>query len=358
MSFAEITDKTSILKAIEEFDVLGRKDFLQKYGFSTARSYFLLYNGGRYDSKAIMGAAHGYQYPDLGALKSVDFSGGDATVVKKLRKLGFEVTRSGYEKRGIRTWAFCANPKHYVISDAVRHLDGDHWSIGRSDVRKGDRAIVWQTQDKHKNRGIVAYAEVIGDPVQSADDTNQYWLDVKKSSEKVARVPVIYHVPKNFPLWVGETKVGEFLKTLSVAKAQGGTVFRVSEEQWSKLTSLASFDAALVEQIQAQELIRYRSKPSAGQGFGLNAKERRAVEHYAMDIASVYLKKYWKSVEDVSGNSNFDLLCRKGNEELRVEVKGTTTDGQQIILTRNEVAESMEPGYALFIAARVKVVVA
>lgn len=45
-----------------------------------------------YDSKAIAGAAHGYQFGS--SLTARDFSGGEATVAAKLTELGFEVRRA------------------------------------------------------------------------------------------------------------------------------------------------------------------------------------------------------------------------------------------------------------------------
>ncbi|MFE3193100.1 hypothetical protein ACFXHA_29110 [Nocardia sp. NPDC059240] len=82
----------AVLCAIREFDSLGRADFLAKYGFGPARAYFLVLEGRRYDSKAIAGAAHGHM-PGCTALQPKDFSGGDATVARSLRALGFEVER-------------------------------------------------------------------------------------------------------------------------------------------------------------------------------------------------------------------------------------------------------------------------
>jgi hypothetical protein len=44
-------------RGAEEFDSLGREEFLAKYGFGEARSYFLVRDGKAYDSKAVVGAA-------------------------------------------------------------------------------------------------------------------------------------------------------------------------------------------------------------------------------------------------------------------------------------------------------------
>jgi hypothetical protein len=84
MALADLTDPAAVLRAIEEADSLGRQAFLDKYGFSPSRKYFLVYDAKRYDSKAIVGAAHGYQHPELGPLKHTEFSGGEQTVERRL----------------------------------------------------------------------------------------------------------------------------------------------------------------------------------------------------------------------------------------------------------------------------------
>lgn len=91
MPLSAIRDRSSVLRAIEEFDRLGRDGFLAKYGFGHARAYELVFDGRRYDSKAILGAAHGFARPDLGPLTAADFTGGRNTVMKTLEGLGFEV---------------------------------------------------------------------------------------------------------------------------------------------------------------------------------------------------------------------------------------------------------------------------
>jgi hypothetical protein len=89
MTLSDLTDREAVLSAIDEFEVLGRDAFLAKYHFGKARSYFLDYAGTLYDSKAIVGAAHGFQHGR--PLSGDNFSGGDATVVPLLERLGFRV---------------------------------------------------------------------------------------------------------------------------------------------------------------------------------------------------------------------------------------------------------------------------
>ena len=91
MSLSDLSSRQAILAAIAEYDQLGRDRFLDKYGFGKARQYFLEHDGNRYDSKAIVGAAHGFQFPAAGPLASTEFSGGEATVRAKLEELCFTV---------------------------------------------------------------------------------------------------------------------------------------------------------------------------------------------------------------------------------------------------------------------------
>ena len=91
MALRDISDPKAVLQAIAEFDSLGAPAFLTKHGFKPAKQYLLAYEGKLYDSKAIAGVAHGYQFPEDGPLKASEFSGGSATVAAKLSAFGFEV---------------------------------------------------------------------------------------------------------------------------------------------------------------------------------------------------------------------------------------------------------------------------
>ncbi|MEU3398639.1 hypothetical protein ACFY9C_33410 [Streptomyces filamentosus] len=89
MALNDIT-RSAVLLAVEEYDHRGRDAFLEKYGFGPARTYVLVIDGKEYDSKAIVGAAHGH-LPGLDPLESGEFSGGRDHAAKLLGDLGFEV---------------------------------------------------------------------------------------------------------------------------------------------------------------------------------------------------------------------------------------------------------------------------
>jgi len=88
-NFRDLSDPNAVLRAINEYDRLGQQSFLNRYGFGKARNFVLLHAGRNYDSKAIVGAAFGYQFGT--PLKAKDFSGGLATVVPLLGGLGYKV---------------------------------------------------------------------------------------------------------------------------------------------------------------------------------------------------------------------------------------------------------------------------
>lgn len=89
MTLADIT-KEAVDSAILEYDQLGDDAFLAYYGFAPAKRYWLELSGKRYPSKAIAGVAH--KYIDGGQLlPSASFTGGEASVGRKLRQLGFVI---------------------------------------------------------------------------------------------------------------------------------------------------------------------------------------------------------------------------------------------------------------------------
>lgn len=68
MPISDLTSPDAVEAALAEFDQLGRDAFLKQYGFGRARRYFVSRGGNHYDSKAIVGAAVGFEHPDRGPL--------------------------------------------------------------------------------------------------------------------------------------------------------------------------------------------------------------------------------------------------------------------------------------------------
>ncbi|MDH6214634.1 HNH endonuclease signature motif containing protein [Streptomyces pseudovenezuelae] len=90
MAPSEIT-RAGILQAIAEHDRLGPEAFRATYGFHAAAAYFLEHDGNLYDSKAIAGVAHLYDFGVALKPSSPGFSGGLKHAVAWLRREGFTI---------------------------------------------------------------------------------------------------------------------------------------------------------------------------------------------------------------------------------------------------------------------------
>jgi hypothetical protein len=356
MTLSQLSDPSAIFKAIEEFNALGRHRFLNKYGYHEAKEYFLHYEGKFYDSKAIAGVAHSYQHPDLGPLRSLDFSGGKATVERKLVELGFIVYRRTSDNE-MRYWALAASPKRYRIRDAIRNLEEDLWTTRRFAPAPGDRALIWQTSDAQGKRGIVALGEIQSGPIDMPDPDNPYWINPKEGRASEPRVLVRYAITPQFPIWLGDPATDPLLLPLSVSRAKGGSVFHVTRPQWEALMNfLGGWPGQSESAIEVQELARDRRTRAASpiQRRGLPQPAKHAVEAYAMNVARFYFEALGMKVTDVSSRASFDLLCTEPGNEIHVEVKGTTGNGDAITLTSNEVSQTEHFECALFVVSNIR----
>jgi hypothetical protein len=88
--YKQLLSRQAVLRAVDEY---GRDEpgFLERYGFGEADTYTMRHDGRLYASKAIVGVAYGYQYPEQGPLRHDQFSGGKAGAARHLSMLGFEV---------------------------------------------------------------------------------------------------------------------------------------------------------------------------------------------------------------------------------------------------------------------------
>jgi hypothetical protein len=253
-------------------------------------------------------------------------------------------------------WALVADPKRYDIEGAVGELEEDDWTVRDRNVRPGDRVAMWKTKGRTGNRGIVALGEVLTDPAprNPSPASRKYCLDVKLLAMAERRVLLRYVVPPNAPLWLEEDKSG-VLSSLSVARATGGTVFKITSEQWQKLVMLlggwrsgerspseAAVEAAIIASGKSQ-------------GFQVDSAVRKAVEEYAMRRAEEHFVSLFSSVK--RKGKPYDLCCTKKDSVLYVEVKGTQTEGNEILLTPNEVefANKHRGEMGLFLVSNVDV---
>lgn len=96
---------------------------------------------------------------------------------------------------------------------------------------------------------------------------------------------------------------------------------------------------------------------NSGQAFLRDTEKRKVIELHAMDFATEYYVRKGFDVIDTSANNPYDLKCENKKEgKLRyIEVKGTTTDGSHVFLTKNEVnfARTNSKNCVLFIVKNI-----
>lgn len=85
------------------------------------------------------------------------------------------------------------------------------------------------------------------------------------------------------------------------------------------------------------------------------ALERKLIEERAIKVATEHFEALGFRVDDVGAYESYDLDCLRGEQHLYVEVEGTTSHGEAVILTKNEVElhRAVFPANALAIVRRI-----
>lgn len=112
------------------------------------------------------------------------------------------------------------------------------------------------------------------------------------------------------------------------------------------LTDMLQLLGRVYEGPPGQGTVLVPAPRAGGQRRVSDGQLRKAIENRAMDVVRQYYESNdeWAECQDVSAFKPYDFLCRRkeGGGEVHVEVKGTTTVGSHVILTRNEVSHVRE----------------
>ncbi|PPI95202.1 MrcB family domain-containing protein [Nocardia nova] len=120
--------------------------------------------------------------------------------------------------------------------------------------------------------------------------------------------------------------MGELLEKVYAAEA--ASAYMPGDEA----PEIADADSAVDE---AAGNIRHR--PKGGQGRRLNTAEKLAIEKHAVELAKKVFMDDGYRVRDTGSTKPYDLEATKTAEKIYVEVKGSTSAGEEVILTRGEV---------------------
>lgn len=264
-----------------------------------------------------------------------------------------------YPKDWERVWSY--DLKHGIISIGWREL-GDVSSLSEEQISKvilhkysGETLLSSKTSARMlfnfyhgvkpgdiviARRGVKKIA-AIGTVKRTA------YYDPEKNLEAFSPEDVDIAYPNHLDVkWKGSPQNIQF----DIIKFGQNTIYEITEEEYRDLINNPSTLNKSVKN-SLETILAKR------QGFQLDSKLRKALEDYAMNKAKQYFKAKGYQWEDLSKYQSFDLKCSKGKEVLYVEVKGTQTDGSEIILTPNEVefAKEHQKQMALFVLHSIQV---
>ena len=231
-------------------------------------------------------------------------------------------------------FALLANPNRYRIEEAVHELPVDTWVTAGKNMQPGDRVIIWKAKGRGEERGIVALGQVVSGPEVGSDADNPYWLDPPFEPEE--RIKIRYEVPEGLPLWLGGDH-DPVLEQLSVSRAQGGTVFHVTSEQWKAVVDAAG-GATTPTWRQPQDDAKPARRRS--QGRNLSPGKRKAIEEWAVKRAIERFPDL--DLRDVGLTKTWDLEDTSVDPHVHIEVKGSTQQLEKIILTDKQVEHAKE----------------
>ena len=257
------------------------------------------------------------------------------------------------EWNGRRWWIFQTKPANYDLRGAVKTLREDTWLVTRhwDKIAPGDIVFLWESGKEARICGV----GVIVDYPSTRTKDKRFIRNHKMLGGRKRRVG--FEILKAVEPVVSREDVESYraLASLSIIKAPQGTNFPVTSDEAEALVELVGglgIDPEVDDTVKA--LGERSTGRSVRQGFNVPVEARRAIEDLAMKRATAHFAQQGWAVEDVHGQESYDLRCLKRGQELRVEVKGTSLAGSEIILTPNEVAHARYfPAVALYVLAKV-----
>ena len=242
-------------------------------------------------------------------------------------------------------FALLASPYIYDIRAASAALATDYWIVPRRTAKQGDRIIFWQSMDRDRRRGVVAFGEVTEPATERGPDPAgaRFWKSGSSRPDRALRIGVRYVVPTGTPLWLDDDLSGT-LAGLSVSRGQGNSLFIVTDAQWDALVELAggwphgSVDAG---HAMTADLPDPEPQTASGQGRSSNAARNKAIELRAMDVVTAHYSAQGWQVTDTSATKPYDLVCTDPSKpDIFVEVKGTGGTGPPVTVTEKEVSHA------------------
>ena len=368
-----------VLAAIAEFDKLGRKAFLEKYGFGPTRKNWISYDGRFYDTHAIVGVAHGFATGDFWTKARWFYAGG--------RSIAYGI----FEDLGIYSGGGSLSPVENLKADFSHGKRAPYqyvvllWAFARA--RDGHPRLVAFNDVRVELAELLApFALTDSDP-----DPAMPWAALGNSAPNrqptpSPTIPWAWVENQSYgDLWAidrqGVSKITDSdVKRLNMVGGLGESQYVLAQDVRHRAAAVEvmsrfigdepAFPELLVKlgltgvsQLvkndstdEAAEAIEAAVNPRRKFGRQPNAAENKAIEEHAVRVVRDCLEnERGYETEDVGADRSYDVHAIKGDEVLKVEVKGTTTDGSSVTLTYKEVElhQREHPTTALAVVRRI-----
>lgn len=397
--------------ALEEWKQIGPAAFHRKYGTKAAAKFLIVdAKGSEYDAKAILFAARLIAGLDG---SNADFDGDRATVQAPLVERGYTVreitpttpsrtirdfwwtNRSGeniwmeitrrpdiggdlkapIDARGGTSTPGYALLSHVAPGDLIVHYSGADEQIAGVSVATGEQyfsPIFWaargtsaRVSDEKPSWKPGLYVSIanfmpLEGPVDRAaiQSRAKMILEVaNRLSESVTGSLYFPFTPYRDGVRAYQSYFAKFpreLLTVFPEVAQAINSLGPDPLQQVPVMSDGEFIQAAVEESSGK---RRSARPGRKQGRRpMDPLVKAAIEAHAMNAATEYFETLG-TVTDVSDSSSYDLVVLIDDVEWHVEVKGTSTLGEAVNLTPNEVSHATNhPQVALFVLSEITVI--
>jgi len=274
-----------------------------------------------------------------------------------------------------RAFVLLWNPAHWPIEEYVAELDEarrgslGRWSTGarKSGIFEGDILLLFQVG--RDGKGLIGSGTALspagrgiecvfrdrhwGKRNADANYVDVAWGDLVHPDDRFSAEYFVDQFPQ-VP-WTHLQGSGTLIPTdvgISLVEQFRQHIVRNSLESPEVADARAE-----VDRLAGKTQRRLASKHQSARANRLTTEQRRSIERRAMKLAESYLKEQgWTSVVDTSAGNPFDFHCTRSGAEIWVEVKGTTSTGSSVVLTRNEVKHhrSVHPRSSLIIVHSIR----
>ncbi|OBK18592.1 protein NO VEIN domain-containing protein [Mycobacterium asiaticum] len=340
-------EESDVLAAIAEYDKLGQAEFLKRYNFGKSSKFRLVYDGKFYDSKAIAGVAHGFATNDYWTTERPFGGTGPGGAVTILEDLGFFIDRGEllFPLTQLRIDQTHGKPAPYqyvvllwAIARARRH---EQRLKPFNDVRDElalllapfaiattapDPAMPWAAlgnspvwECPKPGPGAISDSDVRRLNLLGGLSEQVHWRSAEDDAFATAAIQIL---ARRIRSGGAQLAVTPLLDRLGLSVSQPGTSSPSSPE--------------VLETFAAVETVSHPRRKFGGQRF--TAAEIKAIELRAVQLTREHFENaLGYTTEDVGATQSYDVHAMKGDEIVKIEVKGTTTAGEAVVLTRNEV---------------------